>query len=130
MQKGMFKEAIEQSEQAVRLAKESTVSLATLGQAYASAGMEAEARKVLDRLIERSRKQYVPSYWIALVHMSMGNKDEAFAWLERAYQERSSWLVWANVEPRFDPLRSDPRFTSIITRIRLLNQNGKLHRKE
>ncbi|OLB72285.1 MAG: hypothetical protein AUI33_14140 [Ignavibacteria bacterium 13_1_40CM_2_61_4] len=124
MQKGMFKEAIEQSEQAVRLAKESTVSLATLGQAYASAGMEAEARKVLDRLIERSRKQYVPSYWIALVHMSMGNKDEAFAWLERAYQERSSWLVWANVEPRFDPLRSDPRFTSILTRMRLLNQNG------
>jgi len=124
MQKGMFKEAIEQSEEAVKLSKESTVSLATLGQAYASAGQRTEARKILDRLLERSKKQYVPSYWIALVQMSMGNKDEAFVRLEQAYHERSSWLVWANVEPRFDPLRSDPRFISILTRMRLLNRKG------
>jgi adenylate cyclase len=117
MQKGMFKEAIEQSEEAVKLTRESIVSLATLGQAYASAGKLDEARKILDRMLERSKKQYVPSYWIALVHMSMRNKDEAFAWLERAYHERSSWLVWANVEPRFDSLRPDPRFTSLIARI-------------
>src|SRR5438034_10394019 len=124
MQKGMFKEAIQQSEEAVKLTNESTVSLATLGQAYAYAGNNGDAGKILDRLLERSKKQYVPSYWIALVQMSNGNKDEAFAWLERAYSERSSWLVWANVEPRFDPLRSDPRFTSILTRMRLLNRNG------
>jgi TolB-like protein/class 3 adenylate cyclase/Tfp pilus assembly protein PilF len=117
MQKGMFKEAIQQSEEAVKLANESTVSLATLGQAYASAGNKGDARKILDRLLERSKKQYVPSYWIALVQMSIGNKDEAFAWLEKAYNERSSWLVWANVEPRFDTLRSDPRFTSLLVRI-------------
>jgi adenylate cyclase len=117
LQKGMFKQAIEQSEQAVKLSNESTVSLATLGQAYASAGKEGEARKILDRLLERSKKQYVPSYWIALVYMSTGNKDEAFAWLERAYNERSSWLVWANVEPRFDSLRSDARFASLLARI-------------
>ena len=126
MQKGMFKEAIEQSEEAVKLSKESTVSLATLGQAYASAGQRTEARKILDRLLERSKKQYVPSYWIALVQMSMGNKDEAFVRLEQAYHERSSWLVWAKVEPRFDPLRSDPRFISILTRMRLLNRKERL----
>lgn len=123
MQKGMFKEAIEHSKEAVNLSNESTVSLATLGQAYASAGQESEARKILDRLLERSRKQYVPSYWIALVYMSMGNKDEAIAWLERAYHERSSWLVWANVEPRFDHLRSDARFASLISRMRLSGDN-------
>src|SRR5216684_980727 len=117
MQKGMFKEAIQQSEEAVKLANESTVSLATLGQAYASAGNKGDAGKILDRLLEQSKKQYVPSYWIALVQMSIGNKDEAFAWLEKAYNERSSWLVWANVEPRFDILRSDPRFTSLLVRI-------------
>ena len=117
MQKGMFKEAIQQSEEAVKLANESTVSLATLGQAYASAGNKGDAGKILDRLLEQSKKQYVPSYWIALVQMSIGNKDEAFAWLEKAYNERSSWLVWANVEPRFDALRSDPRFTSLLVRI-------------
>ncbi len=117
MQKGMFKEAIQQSEEAVKLSNESTVSLATLGQAYASAGNKGDAGKILDRLLERSKKQYVPSYWIALVQMSMGNKDEAFAWLERAYSERSSWLVWANVEPRFDALRPNPRFESLLSRI-------------
>ncbi len=117
MQKGMFKEAIQQSEEAVKLSNEGTVSLATLGQAYASAGNDGDAGKILDRLLERSKKQYVPSYWIALVQMSMGNKDEAFAWLERAYSERSSWLVWANVEPRFDALRPDPRFESLLSRI-------------
>lgn len=117
MQKGMFKEAIQQSEEAVKLSNESTVSLATLGQAYASAGNKGDAGDILDRLLERSKKQYVPSYWIALVQMSMGNKDEAFIWLERAYTERSSWLVWANVEPRFDTLRPDPRFRSLLSRI-------------
>ena len=129
MQKGMFKEAIRESREAVKLSNESTVSLATLSQAYASAGQKTDARKILDRLLERSKKQYVPSYWIALVHMSMGDKEEAFTNLEQAYHERSSWLVWANVEPRFDPLRSDPRFTSILTRMRLLNQNGALPKK-
>jgi len=59
----------------------------------------------------------------------MGNKDDAFAWLDRAYQERPSWLVRANVEPRFDPLRSDPRFTLILTRMRLLNQTERIPEK-
>ena len=117
MQKGMFKEAIEQVEQAVKLSKESTVSLATLAQAQASAGNKTEAEKILDRLLARAKKQYVPSYWIALVQMSIGNLDQALNWLERAYHERSSWLVWANVEPRFDTLRTEPRFTRLLARI-------------
>ena len=119
MQKGLFREAIDQLKEAVKLSNESTVSLAMLGQAYASAGQVNEAKEILVRLLERSKKQYVPSYWIALVHMSMGDKDETFAWLERAYHERSSWLVWANVEPRFDQLRDDARFNSILSRMRL-----------
>ncbi|MBO0888155.1 tetratricopeptide repeat protein [Candidatus Bathyarchaeota archaeon] len=121
MQKGMFKEAIDQLKQAVKLSNESTVSLATLAQAYASAGQTREARALLDQLMERSKKQYVPAYWIALVQMSMGNRDEAISWLEKAYNERSSWLVWANVEPRFDILRSDPRFGSLLKRIGFRN---------
>ena len=117
MQKGMFEDAIQQLREAVKLSGESTVSLAMLGQAYASAGKQSEAQEIRNLLLERSKKQYVPSYWMALVEMSMGNKEEAFVWLERAYQERSSWLVWANVEPRFDQLRSDPRFSSLISRM-------------
>jgi len=67
--------------------------------------------------LTRGTEQYVPSYWIALVYTSMGNKDEAMKYLERAFLERSSWLVWANVEPRFDALRSDERFASLLARI-------------
>ena len=117
LQKGMFKEAIEQVEEAVKLSHETTVSLATLGQAYAAAGRMTDARKILDKLLTRGAEQYVPSYWIALVYTSMGNKDKAVEYLEKALLERSSWLVWANVEPRFDTLRPDPRFDSLLTRI-------------
>ena len=117
LQKGMFEEAIEQVEEAVKLSHETTVSLATLAQAFAAAGRIADAKKVLDKLLTRGTEQYVPSYWIALVYTSMGNKDEAMKYLERAFLERSSWLVWANVEPRFDALRSDERFASLLARI-------------
>jgi TolB-like protein/Tfp pilus assembly protein PilF len=117
LQKGMFKEAIEQVEEAVKLSHETTVSLATLAQAFAAAGRIADAKKLLDKLLTRGTEQYVPSYWIALVYTSMGNKDEAMKYLERAFLERSSWLVWANVEPRFDSLRSDARFASLLARI-------------
>jgi TolB-like protein/Tfp pilus assembly protein PilF len=117
LQKGMFKEAIEQVEEAVKLSHETTVSLATLAQAFAAAGRIADAKKLLDKLLTRGTEQYVPSYWIALVYTSMGNKDEAMKYLERAFLERSSWLVWAHVEPRFDSLRSDARFASLLARI-------------
>ena len=117
LQKGMFKEAIEQVEEAVKLSHETTVSLATLAQAFAAAGRIADAKKMLDKLLTRGTEQYVPSYWIALVYTSMGNEDEAMKYLERAFLERSSWLVWANVEPRFDALRSDERFASLLARI-------------
>src|SRR6267143_524002 len=117
LQKGMFKDAIEQVEEAVKLSHETTVSLATLAQAFASAGRIADAKKLLDKLLTRGTEQYVPSYWIALVYTGMGIKDEAMKYLERAFLERSSWLVWANVEPRFDSLRSDARFASLLARI-------------
>jgi len=117
LQKGMFEEAIEQVEEAVKLSHETTVSLATLAQAFAAAGRIADAKKMLDKLLTRGTEQYVPSYWIALVYTSMGNKDDAMKYLERAFLERSSWLVWANVEPRFDSLRSDARFASLLARI-------------
>lgn len=87
--------------------------------AYASAGREVEAKEILDKLMKRYEKQYVPSCWIALIYVGLGDKEQAFSWLERAYQERSSWLVWAKVEPRFDTLRSDQRFISLLSRMQL-----------
>jgi len=125
LQKGMYEEAISELEKAVKLSGGSTISLAMLGQAYASSGMKSEMKEILEKLIERSRTQYVPSYWIALVYVSLGDKDQALSWLERAFHERSSWLVWAKVEPRFDFLRSDTRFTSLLVRMKLSEERDR-----
>jgi tetratricopeptide (TPR) repeat protein len=118
----MYKEAIAELDNAVRLSGESTISLAMLGHANGTAGNKDEAVKVLEKLMDRSKQQYVPSYWIAMIHVGLGDKDQAFTWLERAFQERSSWLAWAKVEPRFDTLRSDTRFNSLLLRMRLIQK--------
>jgi TolB-like protein/Tfp pilus assembly protein PilF len=119
LQKGMYDEAIAEVKEAVRLSGNSTVSMATLGHVYASAGRKDEALKILDQLKQRSKEQYVPSYWIATIYNGLGDKDAAIEWLERAYKEKSSWLAWIKVEPRFDALRKDPRFRSLVQRMKL-----------
>lgn len=95
------------------------MSLVVLGHAYASAGRSREAQAILARLRRRSRSRYVPSYWVALIYVGLQDRSRAFSWLERPERERSAWLAWANVEPRFDGLRSDPRFGRLIRRLRL-----------
>ena len=119
LQKGMYDQAIAEIQQSVDSSGGSTISLAVLAHALASAGKEPEARKILGDLLERSRTRYLPSYWIALVFTGLGDINQAMTWLERAYEERSSWLVWIKVEPRFDRLRSEPRFDSLLRRMRL-----------
>jgi class 3 adenylate cyclase/TolB-like protein/Tfp pilus assembly protein PilF len=119
LQKGMYEEAIAEIQQAVASSGGSTISLAVLAHALASSGKEPEAKEILQGLLERSRTGYLPSYWVALVYTGLGDVDQAMAWLERAYDERSSWLVWIKVEPRFDRLRSEPRFVSLLRRMRL-----------
>jgi len=116
---GKFREAIEEVETAVRLSRESTISLAVLGHVYASAGRTADATAILRRLRARSRTAYVPSYWVGLIHVGLRNVDRAFEWLGRAERERSAWLAWVNVEPRFDSLRGDPRFGRLLRRLHL-----------
>jgi tetratricopeptide (TPR) repeat protein len=114
LEKGMFVEAIAELETAVRLSEESTLALAMLGHGLASAGREAEAELILEKLKERSKSQYVPSYWIAVIYNGFKDSLQTMAWLWKAYEERSSWLVWSNVEPRFAWLKDDPDFATLI----------------
>src|SRR2546427_953358 len=72
---------------------------------------------LLAELKELSKRRYVAPYWIAMIHVGLGEKDEAFAWLEKAYQERSWFLVWIKMDPQVDSLRSDSRFTDLMRRI-------------
>lgn len=119
LQQGRFDEAIAEIQQAVELSGGSTISLAVLGHALASAGRTEEAFRILADLKARAAQRYLPSYWVALIYTGLGDTGEALRWLERAYEERSSWLVWIGVEPRFDSLRGEAGFRSLLSRMRL-----------
>ncbi len=114
-QKRRFPEAISSIQKAASLSPSKNFK-ASLAHAYALAGKSAEARKVLEELQEQSRKAYVPSYYSALIHAGLGEKDRAFEFLERAYQERSTVLAYLPLDPRLEPLRSDPRFADLLRR--------------
>jgi tetratricopeptide (TPR) repeat protein len=93
--------------------------LASLGCAYALAGKKPQAQKVVAQLDEASKIHYVPPYFLGLVHAALGDNDEAFSWLEKAYEQHDSYLVRLKVEPVMDPLRSDPRFDKLLHRMNL-----------
>ncbi|MBZ5537091.1 MAG: protein kinase [Acidobacteriia bacterium] len=90
---------------------------ATLGHAYALSGMRSEAEQVLEELKQRSTRSYVSPYSIAIIYAGLGEKDEAFLWLEKAFEERPFYLVWLEVDPNLDNLRSDPRFAALKRRV-------------
>jgi len=83
----------------------------------AAAGDTAEARKLLARLEEQSRKGYVCAYEIATVYSQLGEKDRAFEWLKRGRREQADCMVLLKTEPWMDPLRTDPRYADLVKRI-------------
>ncbi|HET6671622.1 MAG TPA: protein kinase, partial [Pyrinomonadaceae bacterium] len=120
-QKGMYNEAIAEFKKALPLRGISEVGFlrAGLGHVYAVTGKKSEARKVLAELKQLSEQGYVPAPSIALIHAGLGEKDQAFAWLEKGYEQRAFQMQWLKIEPRWDSLRSDPRFGDLIRRIGL-----------
>jgi len=86
---------------------------------YARTGNAARAREILANLKARNRDEYFPYHMYAWIHAALGEKDEAFFWLERAYRERTGQLQALKVHPLADPLRSDPRFADLLRRIGL-----------
>ena len=82
-------------------------------------GKSEEAQKVIEHLNELSVHQYVAPYNFAVIYAGLGNKDETFVWLNRAYQERSYLLTYLTVDERLDNLHSDPRFDELVRRVGL-----------
>ena len=121
-QKGMFEEAIAASQKAITVTQGPAriLAMAGLGHVYAVSGRKTEARKILAELQRLSEHSYVQATDVALVYAGLDDKDKAFAWLDKAYEEHSFTLSNLKVEPRFDPLRSDPRFADLLRRIGLL----------
>jgi tetratricopeptide (TPR) repeat protein len=116
-QNGSRAEALAEFRKALDLSEGDTNELATLGHAYADAHQEAEARKILDQLKERAQQTYVQPASIAAIYIALGDKGQAFDWLQRAYDDRSGWLVYLKVDPWADGVRSDARFTDLIRRV-------------
>jgi len=116
IQKGDYSTGIEELQKAKAM-EPTPLVIGNLGYAYAKSGRKDEARKLLAELKELSKRRYVASYWIAMIFVGLDEKDEAFAWLEKAYQERSWWLVWIKMEPMVDSLSSDSRFIDLMRRI-------------
>ena len=116
--KGDYETAIKEL-QVARQQDETTIVLGLLGHAYAAAGKKSEAQRILDELKQQSKTKYVDSYFLAETHAALGEKDKAFAELDDAYREHSSWIVWVKVEPKFDNIRSDPRFQDLVRRVGL-----------
>jgi serine/threonine protein kinase/tetratricopeptide (TPR) repeat protein len=118
-QKGRLPEAIVEFQSALELDKNTEIWSA-LGHAYAVSGNRAEAQKVLDHLKGLSAHSYVSPYSSAVIYAGLGEKDQAFAWLERAYQERSYFMaVYLTTDARLDSLHADSRFVELRRRVGL-----------
>jgi serine/threonine-protein kinase len=117
-QQKKYEEAIAELHKARQL-DDTPILLALLGQVYASVGRRSEAQQVIDELQQLAKHTYVDPYFLAEIYTALGERAQALQELERAYQERSSWLVWLKVEPKFDGLRADARFTELLRRVGL-----------
>ena len=116
-QKGMYREAIDQFQQGVKLSG-NPLMLSLLGHAYAASGKKSEAKRILADL-DKEKQRYVSPYTIATIYAGLGDKDQAFKWLEKAFDERDIWLMNMRVDPVLNPIRSDQRFTNLLQRIGL-----------
>jgi serine/threonine-protein kinase len=117
-QMGRYSEAIAET-QRMDLSPDSVLSMTERAYSSGKAGKTAEARGLLKKLEERSKEGYVPAYDLAVVHLALGEKEPALRWLQRAYDEHDWGLIVLAVEPRLDPLSSDPRFQRLVRSVGL-----------
>ncbi len=116
-EKGMYEDAIAESQRAVSLSPGNPKFLATLGYVYALSGNRSEALKLVQQLNELSKSRYVSPLDVTYVYAGLREKEQAFAWLERAYGERSWGMYRIKVDPKLDRLRSEPRFQDLLRRM-------------
>ncbi len=119
VQKGMFEEAIAEFQRAKALLGDTLLTDTAIGHTYASWGKMDETKKLLKEFEKISARRYVPPYFIAAMYADMGDKDQSLSWLEKSYQDRDLWLSFAKIDPIWKNLRHDPRFRSLLKKMRL-----------
>ena len=118
-QQGKYSEALEALRRAQALLTGNTALVADIGHVYAVSGDRAAAFKILDQLKETSHRTYVNAFEVAIIYAALGEKQTALQWLEKAYVERSDFMIYMAIDPRLDSLRSDPKFIDLTRRVGL-----------
>jgi eukaryotic-like serine/threonine-protein kinase len=119
IQQSKSQEGIYEIQRGISILDSSHSLLATLAYAYGVLGEKQEAEKILQDLLEQSKRQYVSPYSFALIHIGLEDKDQAFEYLEKAFEQREDAMISLKVNPRFDSLRTDPRFQDLLKRLGL-----------
>jgi serine/threonine-protein kinase len=119
LQKDDYARAEEELRQAYEISGRNPRYLAHLGVAHALAGKQNIARRDMTELHRLAAQHRVQPFLVASMHTALGENDRAFEWLERAYQERGVWMLFLNIDPLFDRLRSDARFAGLLARLKL-----------
>ncbi len=118
-QQGRFDEAIAEFQKVRTIVGSGPYGLADLGYAYGRTGKKGDAAQILSDLLQFSKQGYSLPFDIALVYWGIGDKNQALEWVERAYQERSTFVMFMKIDPKWDGLRSDQRFIALLKKMGL-----------
>jgi eukaryotic-like serine/threonine-protein kinase len=116
---GRYEMAIAEGEKGMVLSGGSPLMLAALAHSYGTANQTRDALVILESLTKLAKQKYVAPYFFAGVYVGTGENDDALEYLEKAYTERSHWLIYLHIDPSMDSLRDDPRFQDLLRRVGL-----------
>jgi len=116
---GQSEMAITEGENGVALSGGSPLMRAALAHTYGTANRTGDALEILDSLTKLAKQKYVAPYFFAGIHIGIGENDHALEYLERAYEEKSHWLIYLHMDPSMDTLRDNPHFRDLIRRVGL-----------
>jgi len=117
--KGMHREALDSYQHFLTTTPASSLALAFVAHEHARLGETEQAHHILSQLDATSKQTYVPALAFAIVYIGLDDKEHALKWLDKAFQERTNFLAYLKAQATFDPLRSDPRFQDLETRVGL-----------
>lgn len=117
VQQNRYSEGIQALKKAVALSGDNPIAIGRLGHAYTASGNKEAALRILDQMIDLERQGTGLSYQIAVTYAGLGEDDQCFEWLEKAYEQRHDFLLDISVDPRLENLHSDPRFYALLERM-------------